>query len=110
MSKKTPKWLTVGPDSATIKLSRPAVMNGVRKDKMVLRVPTVGDLRAAAKQSKDDREEQEIILFASLAECGVPDIERMSVVNYHRVQEGYFRLIADGDDDGVEATGEAAGD
>ena len=51
MSKKTPDWLTIGPENITIKLSRPTAMNGVKQDKIALRVPTVGDLRAAAKHS-----------------------------------------------------------
>lgn len=109
MSKKTPDWLTIGPENATIKLSRPTTMNGVKQDKIALRVPTVGDLRAAAKHSKDDKEEQEIFLFASLAECAPSDIEKLSVKDYNRVQEGYFRLIADDYADGTETDGEAAG-
>ncbi|MDR0578044.1 MAG: phage tail assembly protein [Candidatus Accumulibacter sp.] len=106
---KSPAWLTVGQESVTIALSRATEMNGVKQNRITLRVPTVGDLRAASKQAKDDREEQEVILFASLAECGVADIEKLSVVDYNRVQEGYFRLIADGDDDGTETAGAAAG-
>lgn len=106
MSKKTPDWLSVGQENITIKLSRPTPMNGVKQDKLVLRVPTVGDLRSAAKQSKDDKEEQEIFLFASLAECAPSDIERLTIKDYGRVQEGYFRLVDDQDDAaGTEAAG-----
>ena len=109
MSKKTPDWLTIGPENATIRLSRPTAMNGVQQDKIALRIPTVGDLRAAAKLSRDDKEYQEIVLFASLAECAPADIEKLSVRDYNRVQEGYFRLIADDYADGTETDGEAAG-
>ena len=97
-SKKTPRWLTVSEDSASIKLSRPTELNGVKQNRIILRVPTIGDLRAAAKHAKDDKEAQEIFLFASLAECSPPDIERLSVKDYNRLQEGYFRLVADDDD------------
>ncbi|MGQ0711181.1 MAG: phage tail assembly protein [Rhodoferax sp.] len=110
MSKKTSDWLTIGPEKITVKLSRPTTMNGVKQDKIALRVPTVGDLRAAAKHCKDDKEEQEIFLFASLAECAPGDIEKLSVKDYNRVQEGYFRLITDDNPDGTETAGKAAGD
>ena len=109
MSKKNPDWLIVGADSVVVKLSRHAEMNGVKQNQINLRVPTVGDLRAAAKQNKDDKEAQEITLFASLAGCAPADIERLTVKDYGRVQEGYFRLIADDYADGTEAAGEASG-
>lgn len=94
---KTPAWLAVGADGATITLSRASSMNGIRQNKVTLRIPTVGDLRAAARHSKDDKEEQEIFLFASLAECAPADIEGLSMRDYNRVQDGYFRLIAEDD-------------
>lgn len=96
---KTPDWLDVGAEFTTVTLSRATAMNGIKKDKVTLRIPTVGDLRAAAKHSKDDKEELEIFLFASLAECSPADIEGLSVRDYKRVQEGYFRLIAEADAD-----------
>lgn len=109
-NKKIPRWLTVGADSATVKLSRPIDMNGVKQNQLTMRVPTVGDLRAAAKQNKDDKESQEITLFASLAGCAPADIERLSVADYGRVQEGYFRLIDDDDNgSGTEDAGQATG-
>lgn len=109
MSKKTPGWMTVGPDNATVKLSRPSVMNGLKQDKVVLRMPTVGDLRAAAKQS-NDTEEQDAILFASLAECAVADIDKLHVRDYNRIKECYFRLVSEDDDEGTKNGGETAGD
>lgn len=109
MSKKNPSWLTVGPDGAIITLSRQATLNGVKQNRITLRTPTIGDLRAASKHSKDDKEGQEIVLFASLAECAPADIEGLTVRDYNRAQEGYFRLIDDGDGDGVETAGQAAG-
>ncbi|MCL2345567.1 MAG: phage tail assembly protein [Desulfobulbus sp.] len=110
MTKKTPDWLSIGPDAATVKLSRPTVLNGVKQDTLVLRTPTVGDLRAAAKRSKDDTEEQDIFLFAALAECAPGDIERLCVRDYNRVKESYFRLVSEDDGSGTEAGSPAAGD
>jgi hypothetical protein len=109
MSKKTPNWLTEGTENVSIQLSRPTEMNGIKQNRVTLRIPTVGDLRAAAKQANGNNEEQEIILFASLAECATSDIEKLSIKDYKRVQEGYFRLVTDSDGDGIEATGKATG-
>lgn len=93
--KKLPTWLAVTADNATITLSRAIELNGVRCDRLVLRTPTIGDMRHAARLHKDDKEAQEIQLFANLAECSPADIERLSMRDYGRVQEGYFRLVAD---------------
>lgn len=99
MSKKPlPAWLTVAAEAVTIQLSKAAEFNGVQVDRVTLREPTIGDLRTAAKLHKDDKEAQEFHLFASLAECAPGDIERLTVKNYNRIQEGYFRLVADDED------------
>jgi hypothetical protein len=103
-------WATMGDDSVTVKLSRPTVLNGVKQDKIVIRVPTVGDLRAAAKHGKDDVEEQDVFLFASLADCAPSDIERLSVRDYNRIKDCYFRMVSEDDGPGPEVTGKAAGD
>lgn len=108
MDKKN--WMTIGPDSATVKLSRPTLLNGVKRDCLTMRVPTVGDLRAAAKRVKGDAEEQDIFLFASLAECAPSDIERLCMRDYNRVKECYFRLVSEDDGSGTETGGQAAGD
>ena len=110
MSRKTPVWLSASADGIGIKLARPTELNGVKQNRITLRIPTIGDLRAAAKHAKDDKEAQEIFLFASLGECSPSDIEKLSVKDYNRVQEGYFRLVADDDDDGTETAGEKTGD
>jgi hypothetical protein len=102
-------WLTVTADAATIKLSRPALLNGVKFDKITLRAPTVGDLRASQKLANSDSEYQEIVLFASLSDASPSDIERLSIKDYRRIQEGYFRLIREDDDTGIKNAGEATG-
>ena len=111
MSKKIPEWLSdITADSLTVKLARPTEINGIKQNRITLRVPTIGDVRAASKQNPDDKEGQEITLFASLAGCSPSDIERLTVKDYGRVQEGYFRLVADQDDTGgTEAAGQTAG-
>lgn len=109
MNKSTPEWLEVDNEGATVTLSRPAEMNGVKQNKLHLRLPTVADLRAAKKQHKDDDEAQEIFLFASLAQCGPGDIERLIVRDYTRVQTAYFRLNAEDGGPGNQAAGQAAG-
>jgi len=94
-TKPMPAWLTLGADAAIIQLSKPVELNGVRTDRISLRSPTIGDMRAANKLNKDDDEAKEIQLFATLAECGAVDIERLTLRYYGRLQEGYFRLGSD---------------
>lgn len=110
MSKKTPEWLVVDADGATVTLTRPADLNGVKQNKVRLRTPVVADMRASKKQYPDDAEGQEIQLFSSLAECGFGDIERLPLKDYTRIQTGYFRLVTEGDEPGTAAAGQALAD
>lgn len=105
MSKNTPQWMDADDDGATITLTRPADLNGVKQNKVRLRAPTIADLRAAKRKFPDDPEGQEIQLFASLAECSFEEIEVLRLKDYTRVQAGYFRLVAEGDDAGAAAAG-----
>lgn len=96
--KKLPTWLKVTADSAVVTLSRHSEVNGVKVDTMTLRSPTVREVRAADRASAGDEEQRELMLFASLAEAGINDLEGLKLVDYHRLQAGYFRLVQD---DGV---------
>lgn len=92
-TKKTvPAWLQITPSQAIVKLSTPVTLNSVSCDTITLRAPTIGDLRAAEKQHKDDQGAQELQMFATLAQCGVSDLDGLSLRDYHRVQDAYFRL------------------
>ena len=94
--KKLPSWLVINDDgSATVTLSRPREFNTVKTDKVTLREPTVKDWRAAKLMHKDDKEALEVTLLASLAGCAPSDIDGVSMRDYGRLQEGYFRLSAD---------------
>ena len=97
MSTSEHAWLALSQDqeSVTVTLSRPTEINGVKQDRITLRTPTVADLRNASKHSKGDVDAQDIFLFASLAECAPADIERLSIKDYNRIKEGYFRLVND---------------
>ncbi|MDR0578040.1 MAG: phage tail assembly protein [Candidatus Accumulibacter sp.] len=99
----------MGRESVTIARSRATGMNGVKQNRITRRAPTVGDLRVAAKQGNSDAEAQDIFLFALLAKCSSAGIERLSVKDDRRIQEGYFRLIADDDDGGTETTRQEVG-
>ncbi|WP_350649082.1 phage tail assembly protein [Pseudomonas sp. HY13-MNA-CIBAN-0226] len=97
-AKKTPEWLTVTNDSARITLSSPIAINDVKTDQLVLRSPTIREVRAATRAGGDDEEQRELILFASLSDAGQKDLEGLSVRDYKRVQTAYFRLVRE---DGV---------
>jgi hypothetical protein len=84
-------------ENITIALSRPTKINGVGLDKVTMRTPTIGDVRAAQRQGKGDKEQEEFILFASLLDCGIDDMERFSVRDYKRLNDAYFRLTDESD-------------
>lgn len=109
---KTPNWMTAVSNShITLKLSKPSEFNGVTLDTVTLRTPTVGDMRAAQNLFKNDREQQELYLYATLLECGKEDFDKLSICDYTRIQEAYFRLASpDGIDAGAATqAGAAAG-
>ncbi|MNC69822.1 hypothetical protein D3C75_1205610 [compost metagenome] len=96
--KVLPKWLQLGDGIATVALSRPSQANGIQVDKLTLREPTVREMRAATLQGGTNEEEQEMVLFCSLASIGRADLEGLLMRDYRRLQTAYFRL---GADDGV---------
>jgi hypothetical protein len=97
-SKLLPTWLSVTAENAVVILSRPSEVNGVQIDKLTLRSPTVREVRAADRAAGGDDEQRELVLFAELAGAAIADLEGLKVVDYNRLQAGYFRLEQD---DGV---------
>jgi hypothetical protein len=97
-SKSLPTWLSVTAENAVVSLSRPSEVNGVQIDKLTLRSPTVREVRAADRAAGGDDEQRELVLFAELAGAAIADLEGLKVVDYNRLQAGYFRLEQD---DGV---------
>ena len=92
---ETPSWMTLAADRVTVKLTVPVEANGVRVDTLSLRAPTVRDLRVARQTAPNDEEQQDLNLFASLAEVGIKDLDGLTVKDFNRVQAGYFRLVRD---------------
>lgn len=93
--KKIPTWLKLSAESATITLSKPSQINGVTVDTLIIRSPTVREVRAADRASDNDDEQRELMLFAGLCDAGQQDLEGLKLVDYHRLQAGYFRLVQD---------------
>ena len=91
--KQSPSWLSVTAEHAVVMLSRPSEANGVTVDKVTLRSPTLREERAADLASQGDAEQRELMLFAGLTEIGLKDIEGLKLLDYHRLQEGYSRLV-----------------
>jgi len=94
-SKKLPSWLELTEEGATITLRKPVEINQIKVNRVSLRAPTVKDVQQATVQSGGDAEKREMILFASLTQAGDKDIAGMTVVDYNRLQAGYFRLVED---------------
>ena len=90
-----PSWLSVSTDMAVVTLSCPSEINGVSVDKLALRSPTVGDVRAANRDTAGDAEQRELVLFAALAGAPVSDLEGLKLVDFNRLQAGYFRMDQD---------------
>lgn len=90
-----PPWLSVTTDQAVVTLSCPSTINGVSVDKLALRSPTVGDVRTANRDAGGDDEQRELILFAALAGAPVADLEGLKLVDFNRLQAGYFRMDQD---------------
>lgn len=90
---KDPSWLTVTDATASVVLSKPINANDIQVDRLTLRSPTIREVRVATKAAPDDEEQSELILFASLSDSGVKDLEGLTVRDYKRVQTAYFRLV-----------------
>lgn len=93
MSKPVPKYLKLTAENVTVTLTKPTAINGVDTDTITLRAPTVKDIRISSQTSGGDEEQQELNLFASLAEVGVKDLEGMTYKDYNRVATGYNFLV-----------------
>ncbi|KAF2395396.1 phage tail assembly protein [Pseudomonas frederiksbergensis] len=93
VEKALPSWLSVTATHAVVTLSRPSEANGVQVDTVTLRSPTLREERAADRAAQGDAEQRELMLFAGLTEMGLKDIEGLKLLDYHRLQEGYSRLV-----------------
>lgn len=93
--KQLPSWLTVTSDSATVVLTRPTDINGERLEQLILRAPTLREVRASDAIGGDDAVLREVTLFASLTNAGTKDIDGLTLVDYGRVQSAYSRILQD---------------
>ncbi|WP_460065308.1 phage tail assembly protein [Pseudomonas sp. S2_H08] len=94
-SASMPAWLSLTTDQVLVTLSCPSEINGVTVDKLALRSPTVGDVRAANREVGGDDEQRELVLFAALSGARVADLEGLKLVDFNRLQAGYFRMDND---------------
>ena len=94
-STSMPSWLKVTTDNVLVTLSCPSEINGVTVDKLALRSPTVRDVRSANREAGGDDEQRELVLFAELAGAPVADLEGLKLVDFNRLQAGYFRMDQD---------------
>ncbi|PHN30146.1 hypothetical protein AO240_09720 [Pseudomonas sp. ICMP 460] len=94
-SESMPAWLSITTDNVQVTLSCPTVINGVTVDKLTLRSPTVRDVRSANREAGGDAEQRELVLFAELAGAPVADLEGLKLVDFNRLQAGYFRMDQD---------------
>ncbi|KWE95607.1 hypothetical protein WL80_07320 [Burkholderia ubonensis] len=76
-------------ETTKIKLRYPVKFDGVVRDELVMRRPKVRDVRAASKQAGGDDAQEEIILFALLADVAPDDMEAMDMADYEAMQRAY---------------------
>ena len=93
-----PKWLQITEEGFRITLKYPTELSGVLVDNMSIRAPCVRDIRAAQATCNGDEEKREMSLFSSLTQTPEADLMALKLVDYMRLQAGYFRLVQD---DGV---------
>ncbi|MBU6959667.1 phage tail assembly protein [Pseudomonas sp. CVAP len=94
-SPSMPAWLSITTDNVMVTLSCPSEINGVTVDKLALRSPTVRDVRSANREAGGDDEQRELVLFAELSGAPVADLEGLKLVDFNRLQAGYFRMDQD---------------
>jgi hypothetical protein len=94
-STSMPAWLSITTDRVLVTLACPSTINGVLVDQLALRSPTVRDVRSANRQTGGDDEQRELVLFGELAGAPVADLEGLKLVDFNRLQAGYFRLDQD---------------
>nr|WP_242485578.1 phage tail assembly protein [Pseudomonas sp. TH43] len=94
-SASKPAWLSVTTDQALVTFSSPSKINDVLVDKLALRSPTVRDVREANREAGGDAEQRELVLFSALSGAPVADLENLKLVDFSRLQAGYFRMDND---------------
>lgn len=90
-----PAWLSVTAENVLVTLSCPSEVRSVQVDTLNLRSPTVREVRAADRASNGNAEQRELTLFAELTGADIGDLEGLRLVDYYRLQAGYFRLVHD---------------
>lgn len=93
MAAKKPEWLKLNDDgSATVTLSRPADIAGVKAPSITMREPTVDDQLAMDAVSGSDGV-KEISIFANLSMLAPSDISKLPLRDYKRLQVAFGFFI-----------------
>ncbi|STQ91722.1 phage tail assembly protein [Iodobacter fluviatilis] len=78
----------------TIKLSTAIKLNDVLVNQLQLREPTVGDQLDVQVLGKSDAEREQL-MFARLCDCAPNDLRQLTLRDYKKLQDAYFRLLSD---------------
>lgn len=92
---KIPDWMTIDHDSATIRLRHPRDLSGVKTDRIRMVSPSIKMVRVCRAAHPKDEEAEELMLFSSMSQLPVEDLEKLDIKDYGRLQQGYFRLHTD---------------
>jgi hypothetical protein len=77
-----------------IKLKTAIQLNNVQVNQLVLREPTVGDQLDVQALGKTDAEREQL-MFARLCDCAPDDLRQLTLRDYKKLQDAYFRLLTD---------------
>jgi len=91
--KKDPAWMVVTDEGVTLTLSTASELNGVKQKQITMRSPTIREVRVCQAAHPKDDLAVDTMLFASLAGIGEKDLVGLTVKDYNRVKDGYFRLV-----------------
>lgn len=75
-------------DKNRVVFTQPVTLGGETVSSVVMREPTVADMRAVDKQGSTDLE-REILMIGRLINVPGEELDALSVVNYKRLQDRY---------------------
>lgn len=75
-------------DPNRVVFTQPVTLNGETVNSIVMREPTVKDMRAVDKQGASDLE-KEILMIGRLINVPGDELDALSVANYKRLQDRY---------------------
>jgi hypothetical protein len=89
MAEKKSEWVKVNEDgSVTVTLTKAFEINGAKVGYVVMREPTVDD-HMVSNETRGSELTKEVTMFANLCTIPAPDLRRLPMRDYMRLQAAY---------------------